>query len=104
MAADGKIWVNSQLNKHCHVVLAGGVDAFKNTTSVDKVVDEHGGEWTCNNFKVKGKTKNLLLMKLVCKTVPKPLDPPESGTLTITVSPSPAVNPVPVTYVDEPNP
>jgi hypothetical protein len=111
MAATGKCkpLVNTKKNSHSNLTLEG-MD-FTGWAVDPIATDNHHGEWTAKAANKQADITKELRLVLKCKTVPQDVrdaDPPDAGTLTITLTKTgqPDQKPaVPVDYVsDDPLP
>lgn len=112
-AKGGGITVNLKKNSHSHITIIAdpGNPFVKGTTKVQYVKDlGNGFEWEPKNvtFSKAGTNANEFLrmhIQLKSKVDVKPIIIPDTGTITITLTPSPMVDPIPdVIYVNDDEP
>jgi hypothetical protein len=99
----GKACVNRAAGKPSYISLESDTDVFSKDSGVS-VVDEDGNIWNASPV-FKG-NKKILQIRLKGKR-PKDLkedSAPDTGQLTVTVSSPATTVPVPVIYVEDPNP
>ena len=97
--------VNLKKNKHSYIVLESASGDIKDTTDVHStklVTDGTGREWKAKVVRVKA--PKMLRLRLTADKEGKKVEPPDGGTLTITlVNPAIEVKPE-VVYVDDNHP
>jgi|GEM_PF-6588320 hypothetical protein len=103
MAIEGKPGqcLNLRLTKHCYLALHSTATDIKETTDVDpKTVTEGPREWKAKVVR-RDVGKQRLILRLTAKGGRKEVEPPDGGTVTVTLINPTATVPVEVVYVDD---